>query len=596
MASTATSRLRLIKQATYDNPETWGVELNNGALDMVDAAFGAASFAVAGNVTLTVENYTSDQARSLFLIMTGAGGFTVTVPAVDKAYLVINNCAADVTVTPLSGTGAVIRAGTAIWWYCDGTDGFVVDPTLDTIKAPAADVAMNDKKLTGLAEPTQAQDASTKNYADTLDTATRDYIDTLVNSTELGTVAAIAADVTTVAGIASAVTAVAAIDDDVTAVAGVSADVTQLADMFVGASATDPTTRLDGSALQAGDYYLNTSGTPTVRVYSGSNWVPVSAMTIASQAQAEAGTNNTTAMTPLRTAQQIAVTSPRGKAEYLADATWAKPTYANWVFVEVIGAGGGGGSGRRGTSTHSGGGGGAGAPVLTGWFDAASLPSSVSITVGSAGAGGASVTTNDTGGNGGGVGGNSSFGTLLESLGGNGGVQGGTGVAGGASGRGWYGLAGTTAKGTAFEGATGATAAANDYSTIYGSAGGGVSSPNSAAGDGMSSVFSGAGGGGGAGDSAGTLQTAGAGGATKRYTKGGGGAAGTSHASAPTAGTAGAELCGGGGGGSATSVAAAAGGAGGLGAGGGGGGASTNGFNSGAGGNGGSGRVRIWWG
>jgi hypothetical protein len=300
MASTATSRLRLIKQGTYDNPETWGVELNAGMIDMVDDSFGGSEFTVSGNVSLTIENYTEDQARSLFLMMNGAGGFTVTVPAVDKLYLLINDCAANVTVTPLSGTGAVVRPGTAVWWYCDGTDGFVVDPTLDKIRAPAASVNLNGQKITSLGTPTASTDAATKGY-----------IDGVAALGDLATVAAIAPEIVTVAGIedgtvaTEAVTDVAAIAAQVVLVAAVDDAVAQVADMFLGASASDPTLRLDGSALEAGDFYVNTTGTPALRFYSGSAWLVSGAITIASQAVAEAGVNNTDIMTPLRTAQAI---------------------------------------------------------------------------------------------------------------------------------------------------------------------------------------------------------------------------------------------------------------------------------------------------
>lgn len=161
MASTATSRLRLNKQATYDNPETWGVELNNGMIDMVDDSFGGSEITVSGDVTLTVQNYTADQARSLFLMLDGAGGFDIEVPAVDKAYLVINGCSADVTITPLSGNSATIRAGTGVWWYCDGTDGYVVDPTLDQIRLAEAALDLNGQKITNVGKATDATDAAT---------------------------------------------------------------------------------------------------------------------------------------------------------------------------------------------------------------------------------------------------------------------------------------------------------------------------------------------------------------------------------------------------------------------------------------------------
>lgn len=156
-----TSRIRLLKQAPGSNFDSWGTQLNVGAIDMVDEAFGVTEIAVGANLTLTVQDYIIDQARRLVLVCTGAGGFTVTVPEVEKPYLVVNNCAANVTVTPQGGTGAVIRAGTAAWWYCDGTNGIVIDAPLDKIKTAESDVAFGGNKLTGVAAGTASTDAAT---------------------------------------------------------------------------------------------------------------------------------------------------------------------------------------------------------------------------------------------------------------------------------------------------------------------------------------------------------------------------------------------------------------------------------------------------
>lgn len=156
-----TSRIRLLKQAPGSNFDSWGTQLNVGAIDMVDEAFGVTEIAVGANVTLTVQDYIVDQARRLVLVCTGAGGFTVTVPEVEKPYLVVNNCAANVTVTPQGGTGAVIRAGTAAWWYCDGTNGIVIDTPLDKIKTAEGDVDFGGNKLTGVAAGTASTDAAT---------------------------------------------------------------------------------------------------------------------------------------------------------------------------------------------------------------------------------------------------------------------------------------------------------------------------------------------------------------------------------------------------------------------------------------------------
>lgn len=154
MTSTPSSRLRLAKQAPGDNFNAWGNVVNTAVIDMVDEAFGFIEIVVNANVTLTSNNYTSDQSRRAVLRFTGAGGFTVTVPGVEKLYTVDNRCAADVTVKMASGTGAVVRAGTAAQVIIDGTNSSVIDPTLDKIKPAAAAVDLNGQRLFNAADAT----------------------------------------------------------------------------------------------------------------------------------------------------------------------------------------------------------------------------------------------------------------------------------------------------------------------------------------------------------------------------------------------------------------------------------------------------------
>lgn len=100
-------------------------------------------------------------------------------------------------------------------------------------------------------------------------------------SSDVTSVAGISANVTTVAGITSDVAAVGAIAADVTTVAGVSTDVTtaaanitdisNFADIYYGPSASAPSTRSDGSALQIGDLYFDTT-TNSMKVYGSSGW------------------------------------------------------------------------------------------------------------------------------------------------------------------------------------------------------------------------------------------------------------------------------------------------------------------------------------
>lgn len=54
-------------------------------------------------------------------------------------------------------------------------DSSVRASRLDQMAAPTASVSLNSQKITGLAEPTQAQDAATKNYVDTAIVGARSY-------------------------------------------------------------------------------------------------------------------------------------------------------------------------------------------------------------------------------------------------------------------------------------------------------------------------------------------------------------------------------------------------------------------------------------
>ncbi len=82
-------------------------------------------------------------------------------------------------------------------------------------------------------------------------------------------------------------------------------------------------------------------------------------MTIATQAEAEAGTNNTVPMTPLRVAQAIAALAKASDYQvFTASGTWTKPTgyvSTSLVLIDLFGGGGGGGN-STGTSASANGG------------------------------------------------------------------------------------------------------------------------------------------------------------------------------------------------------------------------------------------------
>ena|GEM_PF-3190995 len=261
--------------------------------------------------------------------------------------------------------------------------------------------------------------------------------------------------------------------------------------------------------------------------------------------------------------------------------TWTKPAGARLVRVLCVGGGAGGGSGRLDSTTTaaaSGGAGGQGGATLLAEFNAADLPSSVTVTVGAGGAGGAAQTTNPANGTAGSAGAVSSFGAFV--------------VAGNGSGGG---AGGTTA-------ATGTTSSVQPAAPFAGGAGGGANISGTASNPGPG--WFGAGGGG-AGGSLSTANSAlsPAQGGTGGYAHTHGsnnGSAGTSSASAPTGGGNGSGVPGvrpgggGGGGGSSTGAAGAAGGNGGAPGGGGGGGGASRTTASGKGGDGAAGEVRVY--
>jgi len=126
MPSTYTTRIRLEKQATGENSNTWGSRLNSNVFSLVDQAVaGYTSIALAADsVTLSVENGSVDQARSAILELHGTltSSVDVIIPSVTKQYLVRNNTsgAFSVTMKCAGGDGTAVPHGYAAIMYCDG--------------------------------------------------------------------------------------------------------------------------------------------------------------------------------------------------------------------------------------------------------------------------------------------------------------------------------------------------------------------------------------------------------------------------------------------------------------------------------------------
>ena len=116
MASTFTTRLRLEKQATGENANTWGDKTNTN-FDLIDESInGYASKSVAGSsdVTLTNSNAAADESRQKVLEFTGTltGNINVLLPTVESNYVLFNNTSGIYTLkgtnTGNSDTGTAV--------------------------------------------------------------------------------------------------------------------------------------------------------------------------------------------------------------------------------------------------------------------------------------------------------------------------------------------------------------------------------------------------------------------------------------------------------------------------------------------------------
>ena len=135
MASTYTTNIRLNKQGDGDNPNSWGAILNTQALDMIDEAITAYTTVTcsSGDITLTVANGTTDQARSAILEFVGTCSATtnVIIPDKDKFYIINDKTTrqndAVLKVKTGSGTGRTVVAGEQTVIFCNSVTVYGLD-------------------------------------------------------------------------------------------------------------------------------------------------------------------------------------------------------------------------------------------------------------------------------------------------------------------------------------------------------------------------------------------------------------------------------------------------------------------------------------
>ena len=164
MPSSPSPLLGIEIQALGENLNTWGADRLNDALKRLEEAIaGSLALTVDADVTLTTTDYVANQARNAMLVLSGAGGFTVTCPATSKMYLIKNGCSAAVTFSHGSGDTVSVGAGGIKWIATDGTNFFT--PEEVDYLALAGGTLTGDLTLSGA--PTADLHAATKAYADT---------------------------------------------------------------------------------------------------------------------------------------------------------------------------------------------------------------------------------------------------------------------------------------------------------------------------------------------------------------------------------------------------------------------------------------------
>jgi hypothetical protein len=138
MPSSYTPSLRLVLPVTGELLGAWGDTVNNGlTLLAEDAIAGSANIAMPdANVTLTTNNELPDQARRMFINLTGTLTSTrdVICPAVSKLYFVHNAATQAVVFKTSAGTGVTVPVDSRIVLYCDGTN---VVPAVNDLPAAA---------------------------------------------------------------------------------------------------------------------------------------------------------------------------------------------------------------------------------------------------------------------------------------------------------------------------------------------------------------------------------------------------------------------------------------------------------------------------
>ena len=206
MASTYTTRIRLEKQGDGENPNSWGDILNQNVIDLIDsavAAYTTVSISV-GDVTLTTNDGSTDQARSAFLEFVGelTTSINVIIPGVSKGYGVRTNFStvssgATITLKTAAGSGYSIPTSAANGYvFCDGVSvhglnasglglGNAANRDIGTGAENVPDVSIADARYARLSATNTLTAANTFTATNTFNAATISPVVSLTDGTSI---------------------------------------------------------------------------------------------------------------------------------------------------------------------------------------------------------------------------------------------------------------------------------------------------------------------------------------------------------------------------------------------------------------------------
>jgi len=128
MTTTYSPSLKLALIGTGDQSGTWGQTTNTNLGTLLEQAItGVTAISLQGISSYTLTNYngTSDDARNAVLIFTGtpSGAPTITAPAQNKVYVIVNNTTQPLTMVASGGaTSLIIPSLSTGQCYCDASN------------------------------------------------------------------------------------------------------------------------------------------------------------------------------------------------------------------------------------------------------------------------------------------------------------------------------------------------------------------------------------------------------------------------------------------------------------------------------------------